>query len=574
MKNFLNRGVDDLNMKKYRTIDPIKLRDRAWPNRVTTKAPTWCSVDLRDGNQALIDPMGSAKKHRFFDALVKMGYKEIEVGFPSASSTEYSFVRELIEKNRIPSDVTIQVLVQAREPLIKRTFDVLRGCKNAIVHLYNSTSELQRRIVFKKNKKDIKNIAINGALVLKEYSKPLIQEGCNIRFEYSPESFTQTELPYALEVCESVLRVLEASECNPVIINLPATVEVSTPNIYADQIEWMSKNFSHRDRLILSLHTHNDRGTGVAATELGLLAGAERVEGTLFGNGERTGNVCLATLGLNMLTQNIDPGIDFSHLEEMADLVTYCTGIAVHERHPYAGKLVYTAFSGSHQDAINKGFRARDRYGDEAQDDQPIWDVPYLPIDPKDVGRSYEAIIRINSQSGKGGIAYVLETDYGIKLPKAMQQQFSQYVQKLSDETGREVNSKTLYRMFCDMYLGLTYPYKYKNHLTKFEEKDPNMVTVSATIQKYTQEISISGRGNGPVEAFMNAMRKITNANLLFLDYSQHAIGAGEDTTAMAYVQMQNSDKKLFFGVGKDPNTTRASLKAILCAFNRVQQFP
>ena len=550
-------------MKKYIPFPHIGLKDRTWADNTITKAPIWCSVDLRDGNQALIEPMGTDRKHRLFKTLVEMGYKEIEVGFPSASQMDFDFLRELIEGNLVPDDVTLQVLVQAREELIIRTYESLVGAKNVIVHVYNSTSKIQRRVVFKKDQDGIKEIAVNGAKLVKKYSSDIVASGCNVRFQYSPESFTQTELPYALEVSEAVLDVFEAKPENPVIINLPATVEVCTPNIHADQIEWMCRNFTDRKRVILSLHPHNDRGTGIAATELGLLAGADRVEGTLFGNGERTGNVCLPTLGLNMLTQGVNPHIDFSNLDEVIKVAEYCTQLPVHERHPYAGKLVYTAFSGSHQDAINKGLKALELRNDTT------WDVPYLPIDPEDVGRSYEAIIRINSQSGKGGIAYVLEADYGIKLPKAMQVEFSKIVQKISESTGKEQSSANIHKTFCETYLELATPYKYKSHETKADTHASEMRIMTGNITKDGKTTPITGKGFGPAEAFVQAMKGVSGKNLHIADYSEHALGTGDGACAIAYVQMQDTDGKTVFGCGKDSNITVASMKAILCAFNR-----
>ena len=550
-------------MTKYIPFPHIGLKDRTWVDNTITKAPIWCSVDLRDGNQALIEPMGADRKHRLFKTLVQMGYKEIEVGFPSASQTDFDFLRELIEGNLVPDDVTLQVLVQAREELIIRTYESLIGAKNVIVHVYNSTSTIQRRVVFKKDQAGIKEIAVNGAKLVKKYSVDLVASGCNVRFQYSPESFTQTELPYALEVSEAVLDVFKATPKNPVIINLPATVEVCTPNIHADQIEWMCRNFTDRKRVILSLHPHNDRGTSIAATELGLLAGADRVEGTLFGNGERTGNVCLPTLGLNMLTQGVNPNIDFSNLDEVIKVAEYCTQLPVHERHPYAGELVYTAFSGSHQDAINKGLKALKLRNDAT------WDVPYLPIDPEDVGRSYEAIIRINSQSGKGGIAYVLEADYGIKLPKAMQVDFSKIVQKISETTGKEQSAANIYKTFCETYLELATPYEYKSHETKADPHASQLRIMTGNITKDGKDTPIIGRGSGPAEAFVQAIKDISGKNLHIADYSEHAIGVGDGACAIAYVQMKGTDGKTVFGCAKDNNITVASIKAILCAFNR-----
>ena len=547
--------------QKYTPFPQVHI-NRSWPNNQITTAPIWCSVDLRDGNQSLIEPMGHDRKIRMFKALVDMGYKQIEVGFPSASQTDFDFVRCLIEQNHIPDDVTIQVLVQCREHLITRTVDSLQGVKSAILHFYNSTSTLQRKVVFNKDKKGIKNIAVQGAKLVKKYSQPLIDKGSKLQFEYSPESFTQTELPYALEVCEAVMDILGSSADNPCIINLPATVEVSTPNIHADQIEWMCQNFTDRSRVVLSLHPHNDRGTAVAATELALMAGADRVEGTLFGNGERTGNVDLVTLGLNMYTQGVDPKIDFSQIDDLVKLVEYCNQLPVHERHPYAGKLVYTAFSGSHQDAINKGLKAfKDRT-------DSLWAVPYLPIDPQDVGRTFEAIIRINSQSGKGGVSYVLESDYGIQIPKFMQIEFSKIVQKMSDTTGKEQTGEIIYQAFFDTYLQNTTPFAYITHHANVH--DDNSIDFSVDLQENGSQITLKSQGTGPIDSLVKALNIYTNSALRVLDYTQHAVGDGNSATAIAYVHMQdgNADTPIF-GVGKHTNITIASLHAILSAFNK-----
>ncbi|MGB1360822.1 MAG: 2-isopropylmalate synthase [Alphaproteobacteria bacterium] len=552
-------------MTKYQQFPSVELDKRDWPNNKIETAPVWCSVDLRDGNQALIEPMGADKKIRLFKTLVDMGYKEIEVGFPSASQTDFDFTRELIENGHIPDDVTIQVLVQARRELIERTCEALAGVKNAIIHVYNSTSTLQRNVVFKMDMEGIKEIAVNGAKMVKDLSQGLIESGSNIRYQYSPESFTQTELPYALEVCEAVLDTFGATKENPVIINLPATVEVASPNVHADQIEWMHKNFSNRERLILSLHPHNDRGTGVAATELALMAGADRVEGTLFGNGERTGNVCLVTLGLNMHTQGVDAKIDFSNLDEIVKVCEYCTQLPVHERHPYAGKLVYTAFSGSHQDAINKGMKAL------KEQNSDTWNVPYLPIDPRDVGRDYEAIIRINSQSGKGGIAYIMEADYGIKIPKKMQASFSQVVQKNSDKSGQEQSSKDIYEQFKATYLENVSPFEYISHESRVDTHSSEKRVINAKIKENGTEVNIEGVGTGPIDAFVKAMCEKSGNHLVVQDYSEHAVSSGDEAVAIAYIEVADDNGKSFFGSAMDKNITSASLKAIISAFNNAK---
>ncbi len=547
--------------EKYRPFEPINLPDRTWPGKTITKAPTWCSVDLRDGNQALIEPMGPERKMRMFETLVEMGFKEIEVGFPSASQTDFDFVRKLIEENRIPDDVTIQVLTQARDHLIARTFESLRGAKQAILHLYNSTSTLQRRVVFNQDRDGVRQIAEEGAKLVMEHASK--QTDTDWVFQYSPESFTQTEMDYALEVCESVMDIFEASPDNKTIINLPATVEVATANIYADQIEWMARNFSNRERVILSLHPHNDRGTGVAAAEFGVMAGADRIEGTLFGNGERTGNVDIVTLGMNMFSQGVDPTLDFTNMRDLVNIAEYCNQLPVHPRHPYGGDLVFTAFSGSHQDAINKGLKAME------QSNSGLWEVPYLPIDPGDVGATYEAVIRINSQSGKGGVSYVMEADHGYKLPRRLQMEFSQSVQRLADDTGEELSSDMIFKTFDKEYLSNETPYAFVDHRTVPDTHASELRNIMAIVQKDGAEVSLQGKGNGPIDAFVNALKQDAGVEIKVIDYSEHAIGAGSDAQAVAYVEAETGDGKRLFGVGRDPNIVCASLRAICSAVNR-----
>jgi 2-isopropylmalate synthase len=548
---------------KYRPFQPIPLPDRQWPSKTIAKAPIWCSVDLRDGNQALVEPMGPERKLRMFRTLVTMGYKEIEIGFPSASQTDFDFCRELIEGGHIPDDVTIQVLTQARDHLITRTYEALVGAKRAIVHVYNSTSTLQRRVVFNQDMKGIKEIAVHGATLVRDLAR---QQTGNTEFifQYSPESFTGTEIDYAIEVCEAVMDIWQPTKEKPCIINLPATVEMSTPNIYADQIEYFCRKMRNREAAIISLHPHNDRGTGVAAAELGVLAGADRIEGTLFGNGERTGNVDLVTLGLNLFTQGVEPGIDFSDINELVRTAEYCNQLPVHPRHPYAGDLVFTAFSGSHQDAIKKGFAAM------KQSNSGLWEVPYLPIDPQDVGRSYEAVIRINSQSGKGGVAYVLETDYGLSLPRRLQVEFSQVVQDIADKTGKEITAGQIWQSFNDEYLSLAEPYAFVSHQTLADSHASELRNLTASIRDRGKEITITGRGNGPIDAFMDALKKHSGIDLKVVDYREHSVGAGSDANAVAYVEMAMTDGRKVFGVGKDSNIVTASLKAIISATNRV----
>ena len=555
-------------------VEDITLPDRTWPDKKITHAPQWCAVDLRDGNQALIDPMSPERKRRMFNLLVEMGFKEIEVGFPSASQTDFDFVREIIEKDMIPDDVTIQVLVQAREHLIRRTFEACAGAKNVIVHFYNSTSKLQRRVVFRKDRDQIKALATDAAELIKTIAADY--PDTNWRWEYSPESFTGTELEFAKEVCDAVVAKMGATADNPMIINLPATVEMITPNVYADSIEWMHRNLANREAVILSLHPHNDRGTGVAAAELGYLAGGDRIEGCLFGNGERTGNVDLITLGLNMLTQGVDPQIDFSDITRIRDVVEYCNQLRVPERHPYGGDLVFTAFSGSHQDAINKGLDAlaqtvrpdatsEDVTWDELRD--TTWEVPYLPIDPKDVGRTYEAVIRVNSQSGKGGVAYIMKTDHGINMPRAMQPEFSAVVQNITDSEGGEVNSKNMWDIFAQTYLDLDTPLDLASYRIDAAEEEGEDTRVSAVVSYEGARREVQGSGNGPIAAFANALEQI-GIDFEVQDYSQRARTAGDDADAACYIYA-DVDGTSAWGVGIAGSTTRASLEAIVSAVNR-----
>jgi 2-isopropylmalate synthase len=557
-----------MRFQRYTPFTPIHLPDRTWPTKVITEAPLWCAVDLRDGNQALIDPMTPARKRRMFDLLVELGYKEIEVGFPSASQTDFDFVREIIEGGLIPDDVTIQVLTQAREHLIERTFESIRGAKNAIVHLYNSTSTLQRRVVFGLDRDGITDIAVQGAKLCQKLADA---SDVAVRFEYSPESYTGTELEYAVEVCNAVNDVWEPSVDRPVIINLPATVEMATPNVYADSIEWMSRHLAYRDNVVLSLHPHNDRGTAVAAAELGYMAGADRIEGCLFGNGERTGNVCLVTLGMNLFSQGIDPQIDFSNIDEIRRTVEYCNQLPVGERHPYGGDLVYTAFSGSHQDAIKKGLEWMER--DAAEAGVPIddfrWAVPYLPIDPKDVGRTYEAVIRVNSQSGKGGVAYIMKTEHQLDLPRRLQIEFSAVVQRHTDTEGGEVSPEQIWAIFTDEYLpNPAAPWgrlALRSHHTSSASDASDNLTVEVVLDGV--ETTLSGVGNGPIAAFVQALSTV-DIDVRVLDYTEHALSAGGDAMAAAYLECAVGDRVLW-GVGTDPNIVTASLKAVVSAVNR-----
>ena len=548
----------DNPVNKYKSFKPIKLENRQWPTQIINKAPTWCSVDLRDGNQALIEPMGVERKDRMFSLLCNIGFKEIEVGFPSASQTDFDFVRDLIEAKKIPSDVNIQVLTQARDELIERTFESLKGIPKAIVHFYNSTSTLQRKVVFKQDKEGIKKIAVDGALKIKALAEQNLDTDWS--FEYSPESFTGTELDYAAEVCDEVVEILKTVSDHKIIINLPATVEMSTPNIYGDQIEWMNNNLKNRDNISLSLHPHNDRGTAVAASEFGLMAGADRVEGTLFGNGERTGNVDIVTIALNMLTQGIDPQLDFSNINSIMREVEYCNQLPVHPRHPYAGDLVFTAFSGSHQDAIKKGFQSMKESND------PVWAVPYLPIDPADLGRSYEAVVRINSQSGKGGVAFLLEKDHGVSLPRRLQISMSQKIQKIAEETGKEVSSTDIWKIFEENFLIPKKNASYISHLSSTQNK-VNQLELKMTMD--SNELIINGLGNGPIDAFVNGLCEELNTQIKVSDYHQSAISSGSDAQAAAYIELEINGKNSW-GVGINQNTTRASFEAIIVGLSKI----
>ena len=547
-------------VEKYKPFTPIDLPDRTWPGKVITKSPTWCSVDLRDGNQALIEPMGPERKLKMFKTLCDMGFKEIEIGFPSASDTDFDFCRKIIDENLIPYDVVIQVLTQAREELIRRTFEAVDGSKQAIVHLYNSTSTTQRRVVFNQDMAGIMKIATDGAELIKELI-PTVRN-TKIIHEYSPESFTQTELPYAMEVCEAVMEIWQPTPENRTIINLPATVEVATPNVYADQIEWMHRNFSKRDCVILSLHPHNDRGTGVAAAEFGVMAGADRIEGTLFGNGERTGNVDVITLAMNMVSQGVDSKLDMSNMRELRATAEYCNQLPVHPRHPYAGDLVFTAFSGSHQDAINKGLKAMESSNSQA------WDVPYLPIDPLDVGANYEAVIRINSQSGKGGISYIMETEFGIQMPRALQVEFSGAVQKISDTSGEEQSPDDIWKAFNQEYLSAKTPYEFVEHQTRADTHASEKRLMTATVKKDGVNVAIEGEGNGPIDAYVDALKKDSRKDIKVFSYSEHSVGGGSDASAIAFVETEVDGKHLY-GIGQDPNIVSASLIAVTCAVNR-----
>ena len=575
MSNFPEQSKSPMPTSRYAPFNPFPnnggLTDRTWPSKTITKAPKWCSVDLRDGNQALIDPMDANRKLAMFKLLVKMGYKEIEVGFPAASQTDFDFIRKIIEEKLIPDDVVIQVLTQARKPLIERTFESIKGAKQAIVHLYNSTSTLQRRVVFGQDKEGIKKIATEGAAICLDLVKTV--PGTLVSFEYSPESYTGTELEFAVEVCNAVNDIWKPTPAWKTIMNLPATVEMATPNIYADSIEWMHRNLKYRDSVILSLHPHNDRGTGVAAAELAYLAGADRIEGTLFGNGERTGNVCLITLGLNLLTHGIDPMIDFSDIDEIRRTVEYCNQLRVPERHPYGGDLVFTAFSGSHQDAIKKGFEHMDKDAAAAgvARDKFTWAVPYLPIDPKDIGRSYEAVIRVNSQSGKGGVAYLMKHEHQLDLPRRLQIEFSQVIQALTDSEGGEVSPEAMWNTFEDEYLPAKNNQWGRFKLAGLSQSSQMDQDVDLNIELLDGGVSkkLSGKGNGPIAAFV----AIVNAHepklaLRVLDYYEHALSAGGDAKAAAYLECEIAGQ-VYWGVGIDPSTTTAALKAVISSINR-----
>lgn len=552
-----------MNFKKYKHVPVLDYPNREWPDKEIKKAPAWCSVDLRDGNQALIDPMTVDEKIEMFQLLLKLGFKEIEIGFPAASQIEYDFLRKLVEENMIPDDVTVQVLTQCREHLIDRTFEAIEGIKNVIVHIYNSTSVLQRDVVFHMDKEAIKQIAIDGTNMVKERMKNC--EG-NITLEYSPESFTGTEMEFALDICSAVQKTWDHANDNKIIFNLPATVEMTTPNVYADQIEWMNKHFEDRDNIILSVHPHNDRGTGVAATELALLAGADRVEGTLFGNGERTGNVDILTLAYNMFSQGINPGLELGDINEIREVYERCCKMKVGMRHPYAGKLVFTAFSGSHQDAINKGIHAMNERGDG------IWEVPYLPIDPSDLGRQYEPIVRINSQSGKGGVAFVMDAAYGYKLPKEMQREFADVIQKISEKQG-EVSPSTIMDKFREEYLDAEEPFAFIR--AKVEEPEEEGETrVTLRFRYKGEEMLAEAEGNGPINAAIQAIRgKVPSVDVHVLNYSEHALSEGSEAKAAAYIQMEDAKSgRITFGVGVSSNITRASIRGMFSALNRLSR--
>lgn len=553
--------------KKYIPFAPVSLPDRTWPNNRIEKAPTWCSVDLRDGNQALVTPMNLQEKLDFFKLLVDIGFKEIEVGFPSASETEYEILRALIDGHYIPDDVTIQVLVQAREHLIRKTFEAVRGAKNVIIHFYNSTSTLQRKVVFKKDMQGIIDIAVAGAKLVRELTEA-DQSGTNFRYEYSPESFSGTEMDFAVDICHQVMETLGATKENPVILNLPNTVEMCTPNTYADQIEYFIRHLPNRDAAIISVHPHNDRGTGVACAELSMLAGADRVEGTLFGNGERTGNLDIVTVALNMFTQGVDPMLDFSHIDHVREIYERCTKMHVPERWPYAGKLAFTAFSGSHQDAINKGHE----YMRESK--TPYWEIPYLPIDPADVGREYEPIIRINSQSGKGGAAFIMDHNYGYHMPKAMHPEFGAVVQTECDRTGRELTANEVYELFHREFLNISEPYALSR--AKFYEEAiagsaANVTHFSGVLSVRSQFVQLESRGNGPIDAFFNALGQAGIEGYSFISYSEHAISMGSDSQAVAYIELRVPGGRRIFGVGTEHNINFASVKGILSAINRFE---
>ncbi|MBW9335557.1 2-isopropylmalate synthase [Herbaspirillum sp. RU 5E] len=540
---------------KYRPFPAIDLPDRTWPSKVIDTPPIWMSTDLRDGNQALIEPMNAERKLRFFELLLKTGLKEIEVGFPSASQTDFDFVRKLIVENRIPDDVTIIVLTQSREELIRRTVESLEGAKKAIVHLYNSVAPAFRKIVFNMSREEIKNIAVTGTRLVKELTDA--RPGTEWRFEYSPESFSTTELDFSKEICDAVCETWGATPQRKIILNLPSTVECATPNVYADQIEWMCRNLKHRDSAIISVHPHNDRGTAVASAELAVMAGADRVEGCLFGNGERTGNVDLVTLALNLYTQGVNPGLDFSDIDVVRQVVEECNQIPVHPRHPYVGDLVFTAFSGSHQDAIKKGFAK--------QQPDAIWEVPYLPIDPADLGRSYDAVIRVNSQSGKGGMAYLLEQEYGLALPRRLQIEFSRAIQREADATGKEIAASDIHAIFQREYLERVEPYVYRAHRMSEDTAKAESINIEVDIVRNGQPVTVRGSGNGPIDAFVHAL----GLDIKLMDFHEHAIGAGADAKAASYIELRLNEAPTGFGVGIDANIVTASFKAVLSAVNR-----
>lgn len=558
-------------VQKYKPYKPLELKDRTWPDKTITKAPRWCSVDLRDGNQALVYPMNIAEKEELFRLLVEIGFKEIEVGFPAAADVEYNFLRHLVDNKIVPDDVTVQILTQAREHLIRKSFDALAGVRRAIVHMYNSTSTLQRDVVFGMSREQIKNLAVEGIRLVKQLSVEYEKKtGTKFELEYSPESFTGTEVDFAVEICAAVMDVWEPTPDNKVILNLPSTVEMTSPNLYADQIEYFIRNIKHRDLAVISLHTHNDRGCGVAASELALMAGADRVEGTLFGNGERTGNCDLVTVALNMLTQGVNPNLDFSNINRAAEIYERTTKMGIHDRHPYVGELVFTAFSGSHQDAINKGLAKLNGKGS-------VWAVPYLPIDPHDIGRNYESIIRINSQSGKGGVAYVMEHDFGCRLPKTMHPEFAKVVQVIAEKQGGEVMPQEINTAFENEYLKRKSPLELQGISAIEEKPDTGEVKISLNVASdkggflSRGNAAYDGQGNGPLDAARNAIIQACNGKLSFQikNYSEHSLGEGSDARAIAYIQIERPDKQTFYGVGVSPNISRASIEALFSAVNR-----
>ncbi len=551
-----------MHFDKYQPFVPVVLHDRTWPNVVLDKAPLWCSVDLRDGNQALIDPMDPQRKRHMFDALVKMGFKEIEVGFPSASQPDFDFVRQLIEEDLIPDDVTIQVLVQCRPELIERTYECLQGAPRAIVHFYNSTNPLQREVVFGLDMDGIVDVAVNAAKLCRKLEETVAHT--DIRYEYSPESFTLTEPDFAIRICEAVMDVVEPTVDRKLIVNLPATVECYTPNVYGDVIEWFGRTIKQRDTVVISLHPHNDRGCAVAAAEFGVMAGADRVEGTLFGNGERTGNVDIVNLAMNLFSNGVDPELDISDIDALRRVAEYCNRLPVHPRHPYAGDLVYTAFSGSHQDAIKKGFAA-------LPDNYDQWGVPYLPIDPKHVGRSYEAVIRVNSQSGKGGVAYMMQTEHGFELPRRLQIEFSKTIQHITEDSGTEISPVVMWEAFQENYLPAEPRFRMNSHELR-SDSDSGRTSITAQLVVDGSPVTVSGDGNGPIDAFVHALRDGLDANLNVLDYAEHAIGQGSEANAVAYVETSETDGVVLWGVGVDPNIITASLRAVLNAHERHQQ--
>jgi 2-isopropylmalate synthase len=553
--------------EKYRRFDPLELPDRTWPDNKLVVAPTWCAVDLRDGNQALVDPMDPTRKLRMFTTLVAMGFKEIEVGFPAASQTDFDFVRQLVEDDLVPDDVTIQVLTQCRDDLIARTFESLKGSHHAIVHFYNSTSILQRRVVFGLDREGITDIAVNAARMCRKLTETL--PGTDVRFEYSPESYTGTELDYAVEICEAVAEVIEPTPDRPLVMNLPATVEMYSPNVYADTIEWFLRTVRNRESVVLSLHPHNDRGCAVAAAELGVLAGADRVEGCLFGNGERTGNVDLVTLAMNLFTEGIDPELDISDIDALRRVAEHCNRLPVHERHPYAGDLVYTAFSGSHQDAIKKGFAALYAESEAAGrgKDYERWEVPYLPIDPAHVGRTYEAVIRVNSQSGKGGVAYIMEAEHGFSLPLRLQIEFSRTIQSIAEDTGTEISPTAMWDAFSGTYLPDEPAVSLRSHEMVTDAEGATSVTAQLVVDG--EPVTVTGTGNGPIAAFVASLRTVTDSGLDVVDYSEHSLGVGSDAVAVAYVETTGADGGIRWGVGTDPSIIAASFRAVLSALNR-----